>query len=87
LDLAGAYSRFQSIIGLDDEAYGLGTVQFLVVGDGVVLYDSGLLHGGQVQQIDVSVAGVNDLALIVKDGFNGISFDHADWADAKLLPG
>ncbi len=32
----------------------------------------------------VKLAGVNQMALIVGDARDGISFDHADWADAKF---
>ncbi|WP_097026978.1 NPCBM/NEW2 domain-containing protein [Clostridium peptidivorans] len=38
------------------------------------------------QQVDVSVKSVNELKLIIENAGDGISCDHADWADAKLSP-
>jgi glucose/arabinose dehydrogenase len=86
LNLAGKYHRFASDIGLDDEVNGLGTVRFDVWGDGKKLYDSGLVTGmSPVLQIDLNVTGVKQLKLVVNDAGDGNLFDHADWADARLL--
>ncbi len=88
-NLAGKYSTFQSDIGIDDEELGVGTgsVDFQVIADGNVIYDSGIVTGGMpTQSINVSVAGVQNLTLVANNGVpNNIDFDHADWAGAKLL--
>ena len=82
--LNGAYSTFTSDVGVDDESWG-GSVQFQVYGDGVKLFDSGIVHKGDtIQHISVNVSGVQDLELYVGDGGDGISNDHADWAGAAL---
>ena len=82
--LNGAYSTFISDVGVDDESWG-GSVQFQVYGDGVKLFDSGIVHKGDtIQHISVNVSGVQDLELYVGDGGDGISNDHADWAGAYL---
>lgn len=80
-NLNGAYSTLTGDVGVDDESGGAGSVQFQVYGDGVLLFDSGVVHGGDtVQHINVSVSGVQDLKLYVGDGGDGINSDHADWA-------
>jgi DNA-binding beta-propeller fold protein YncE/lysophospholipase L1-like esterase len=88
-NLAGAYSRFISDIGIDDEVSGnttedYGSVVFQVFGDGVKLYDSGTMtHISATQHINVSVTGVHTLQLQVNVGSTS-SGDHADWAGAYL---
>ena len=88
-NLAGAYTNFLSDVGIDDEEIGKGTgsVDFQVIGDGKVLFDSGVLtNGSPVVSINVSVTGVNTLTLVATNGIaNNIDYDHADWANAQLL--
>ncbi len=86
-NLAGAYMNFISDIGVDDEVKGTGSVDFQVVGDGKVLFDSGMLtNASPVVSLDVSVTGVQTLTLIANNGVAGsIDYDHADWAGAELV--
>jgi alpha-galactosidase len=86
LDLARRFERFTASVGLDDESKaGGGSVEFQVVGDGKTLWTSGVMRSGDAAKpVEVSIAGVQRLALLVTDGGDGISFDHADWADAKF---
>ncbi|MGW4471229.1 NPCBM/NEW2 domain-containing protein [Nonomuraea sp. NPDC004354] len=85
--LNGAYSRFQSDVGVDDEVGANATVTFEVWGDGVKLYESpsAMTPSSAAASIDVSVAGVTSLVLKVTDAGDGINSDHADWAGAKLV--
>jgi hypothetical protein len=84
-DLAGGYSTFLSDIGVDDET-GPGTVQFRVYGDGVLIYDSGVMtQSSTTKSINVSVAGVQQLRLRVDNGGDNINYDHADWANARVV--
>ena len=84
--LSGNYSRFLSAIGVDDESGGNGTVDFQVWGDNQKLFDSGVVRGGTAARaIDIDVTGKQVLKLVVTDGGDGVSYDHADWADAKLI--
>ncbi|MDB5044776.1 MAG: hypothetical protein JWQ08_826, partial [Deinococcus sp.] len=58
---------------------------FQVYGDGVKLYDSGLLTGNSAtRRVNVGVVGRQELRLVVTDAGNGISSGHADWADPRL---
>jgi hypothetical protein len=85
--LGGAYSRFQSFIGIDDAAGQQGSVIFSVVADGTTVYTSPLLtRASAVQFIDLSVTGVQYLRLVANPSGDA-GWDWADWADAKLLSG
>jgi hypothetical protein len=87
-NIAGKYSTFTSTVGIDQEEDGKGNgyVDFQVFGDGVLLYDSGVLTNDQVANIDINVAGVQNLTLVANNGIaNDIDYDHADWANAELL--
>ena len=65
-NLAGGYSLFTSDIGIDDEVSGHGSVDFQVLGDGKVLYDSGTVTGASaIKHISVNVTGVQQLTLVV----------------------
>ncbi len=86
--LGGAYSTFQSDIGIDGEedVKGTGHVEFVVLGDGKTLYDSGVLVNDQVRTITLDVSGVKTLTLQALPGVSGsIDYDHADWAGATLF--
>jgi hypothetical protein len=87
-DIAGQYTTFLSTVGIDQEEDGKGSgyVDFQVFGDGVLLFDSGVLTNDQTASIDVNVTGVQDLTLVANNGVtNDIDYDHADWANAELL--
>lgn len=85
-ELNGSYDKFTSVIGIDDDAYSNGSVIFKVLGDGKLLYESPKLTGKDKEKmIDVSIKGINELKLIVENAGDSISWDHADWADAKLI--
>ena len=85
--LAGRYASFLSDVGVDDEVKESGSVDFRVVGDGVTLFDSGVLTSASpTVGVNVSVAGVKTLQVIATNGVAGsIDYDHADWAGARLL--
>ena len=83
LDLDGAGGTFKAFVGVDDETKGQGTVQFKVIGDKKTLFDSGIMKGNDAaKEVNVSLDGIKRLSLIVDDGGDGETFDHADWGDA-----
>jgi NPCBM/NEW2 domain/FG-GAP-like repeat len=85
LQLGGACTTFNAVIGLDDETGANGSVVFLLYGDGTPLYSSGVLTGSSPGvPVSVAVNGFNELALIVTDAGNGPFYDHADWANASV---
>jgi hypothetical protein len=86
--LGGAYNSFFAYIGLDDEVASNGSVIFQVWADGVQLFDSGVMTGASPTQLaNVDLTGRQTLRLVVTGGTDGVSFDHANWADAQLVVG
>jgi alpha-galactosidase len=84
--LGGKAERFTATVGVDDEVGKQGSVVFKVTGDGKTLWESGVLHGGDpAKDVSVALDGVQKLVLSVGDGGDDINFDHADWADAKIV--
>ncbi len=85
IDLAGRCSRFQSDVGIDDTAGDNGSVTFRVLGDGVLLTDTGTLRGTDAaRQLDVDVATVTKLTLEVTHAGDNWDWDHASWGGARL---
>jgi beta-galactosidase len=82
---------FHAALGIDQESYPgayKSTVVYKVLADGEVVYTSGVIDKDTpTQVIDVPIAGARRLALVVEDGGDGNSNDHADWADAHVTCG
>ena len=76
---------FAATIGKDQEVGG-GSVVFVVQADGREVFRSGVFQNDTPpQDISITLAGAQKLALIVEDAGDNIMADHADWADARLL--
>jgi glucose/arabinose dehydrogenase len=85
-NLGGSFERFIADVGVDDETGANGSVVFRVFGDGIVIYESPVLTGNSASRhVNVSVAGVDELRLVVADGGDGVGSDHANWANARLI--
>jgi alpha-galactosidase len=84
--LEGKATLFTAKVGIDDEVAGHEpAVEFVVNGDGKMLWSSGIMHlGDSARSCSVKLTGVQKLELRVTDGGNGNYYDHADWADAKF---
>ena len=85
--LGGQCSAFSASLGVDDEVLykGKGSVTFQVLGDDTLLYDSGkMVSGDPARAVNLNVAGKQRLTLRVGDAGDGVAYDHADWADAKV---
>ena len=86
IDLAGGSEKFLASAGVDDAAGGPGSVTFKIVGDGRKLWESGVMKPGQpAKAVDLDLKGVQCLLLLVSDAGDGVSFDHADWAEARFI--
>mgnify|MGYP001031131401 CR=1 FL=1 len=85
-DLQRRAFAFSSWVGVDDSVGNSGSVVFEVLGDGAVLYNSGLLTGSDAPVFTgrLNLRGVRELVLVVHDGGDGSQNDLADWADAFL---
>jgi alpha-galactosidase len=87
VNLDGGAKSFSANVGVDDEVQGntAASVEFIVRGDGKVLWHSGVMHAKDAaKNVTVDLTGVKSLVLQVTDADDGIDFDHADWADAKF---
>jgi alpha-galactosidase len=79
-------TRFHAMVGVDDDAGpGRGSVEFAVLGDGKLLWSSGVMRQGEpAKKADIDLAGIKLIRLQVGDAADGFDFDHADWADASF---
>lgn len=85
LDVGRKGKRFSAAVGVDDETREKASVCFYVLGDGKVLWESGVVKKGDAAMtVDVNIKGAKLLGLLVTDADDGIDYDHADWCDAKL---
>ena len=87
IKLDGGATKFSASVGVDDEVNKNpnSSVEFLLRGDGKVLWQSGVLRAGDAaKDCAVDLTGVKSLVLEVGDADDGTDYDHADWADAKF---
>jgi hypothetical protein len=89
--LDGEYQHLHAWVGVDDNLKQhpeapKASVVFQVLGDRKVLFDSGVMRmGDPAKEVNVPVKEVAELVLVVGDGGDGITCDHADWAEAVLI--
>ncbi|MGW4891488.1 NPCBM/NEW2 domain-containing protein [Kitasatospora sp. NPDC004240] len=86
--LGGACRGLVARVGVDDEAYGNGSVVFQVWKDGVLAADSGRLTGKDpAKALSADLTGATAVRLVVTDAGDGGGWDHADWADVRIACG
>jgi Gpi18-like mannosyltransferase len=86
-DINGNFKTLSTDFGVDTNGGPQGSVQFLVYGDGKLLFASELIKRYEFpRHAEVPIAGVKSLELIVSDGDNGKNDDHADWLNTYLIP-
>jgi len=62
------------------------SVVFQVYGNGILLYEGGIVRvHTPAQRVDVDMTEIGELRRVVTDAGDGSHWDHADWAEAKLL--
>jgi len=86
--ICGKYTAFSAWIGVDEytKPYRVASVQFEVWGDGIMLYQSKIMKAEDpAVEVSVDITGINELKLIVNDGGDGQDWDHADWAEARII--
>lgn len=88
VNLQGGSNRFTAQVGVNDNgpaSKDRGSVEFVIEGDGKVLWSSPLIRGGMAAQaVDLDLSGVKALALRVNDGFDSPDHDDATWAEATF---
>jgi hypothetical protein len=78
------FKRFRCFVGHDEEAP-TGTIAFEVWVDGEKAFESGPMGiTTAAKPVDIDISGAKVLELRSLDGGDGITCDHADWADARL---
>ena len=89
-DLTGTgIVRFQAYAGVDRSSGSsggkIGTVEFQVYVDGVLVETSGILTKDQpAHYFDIDLKDAKNLRLVMTDGGDGNTCDHANWCDAKV---
>src|ERR1017187_6636698 len=85
IELGGKAQRLSAWVGVDDGTARRGSVVFRVEADGKDIWNSGVMRGGEpAKEVALDLTDVKLLVLHAGDADDGIEFDHADWADAKI---
>lgn len=85
IDLNRACSSYEAMVGVDDMTLGLGKVYFSVYADGVRLWRSGLVEGGdRAVPVQVNLAGRRTVRLVVEPHSPFDDLMLADWAESKF---
>lgn len=85
-NIDGKYVTFVTMIGIDDETKGAGSVLFSVIGDGRILLGPVEISGGRKpKRVKLSVRDVNVLTVKVDFGKDQDFGDHLDLLDARLI--
>jgi len=83
--LGGRCTSFTSVVGVDDETGGGGSVRFHVLADSRDVAATGLLTGTSAPvALSADLTGAEWLDLVVDDGGDGNGLDHVDWAAAAI---
>ncbi len=86
--LGGTCKNLTVDVGVDDESYGNGSVDFQIYRDSTKVADTGVVTGKDaVRHLSVDLTGAAKLRLVVTDGGDGIGYDHADWANPRVACG
>ncbi len=86
--LDGKTEKFHAVVGVSDLKGEPGSVEFIVSGDGKILFRSGVIKGGVnkagdlPKEINLSLSGVKKLKFEVTDGGDNNYSDHANVGDA-----
>src|SRR5690606_33098785 len=83
--LNGEAKKFTSEVGVDDSGNPEIPVQFYVIGDRKILFESGEMRVGDApKKVDVNLKGVRRLGLLVTDNVVKRSRTYCNWADVKI---
>nr|WP_231591419.1 NPCBM/NEW2 domain-containing protein [Saccharothrix sp. ST-888] len=83
--LGGTCTNLGVDVGVDDESNGNGSVDFRIYRDTALVADSGIRTGKDpAKHLVADLTGGYELRLVVTDGGDGVTSDHADWAAPTL---
>ena len=87
-DLSGKdYDKFEAFVGVSRSitAQNNSSITFSILADGEEVYNSGLMkYNTEAKFVSVDIKGVKELKIVIGDGGNGISSDHAVIANPIL---
>ncbi len=86
--LNGKAEQFSATVGADDKANKNMYVQFFVLGDQKILFESGPMKVGDApKKVTVNLSGIQRMGLLVTVSMEdeGYGKTYSDWADAKLV--
>jgi len=85
IDLYGGGAKLYAATGIDDESGDEASIEFFVLGDGRILWQSGpMKKGDAARKAEVDLKGIKKLALYVSDGGDYNYSDHADWLETYI---
>lgn len=88
IDLNRSCSSYEAHVGVDDLTLKLGKVYFSVYADGVRLWRSGLVEGGDpAVPVQVNLTGRSTVRLVVEPHSALDNLVLADWAESKFTCG
>jgi len=83
-ELDGETTRFEAVIGIDDETNNLGSCAVTIWGGGRELFRSEVLKGGGTPaHVDIDLTGIKDMTIIM-ESVDDNKYDHVDFADARF---
>ncbi len=84
INVDGNGKSFTAKVGLDDKALAKSEASFFVLGDGKIIWRSGVMKKSDAPKtIDISLTGVEQLGLLVTGHIGKGNL--ADWCDARLM--
>lgn len=85
--LNGKFTQFATDIGIDDDVDQAGSAVFKILVDGKSRYTSPVMTGidGKISIAIPLAKNAKTLRLVVEPNGDDGSFDHADWANSRLL--
>jgi hypothetical protein len=86
IKLNGSVSKFESIVGIDDETEGKGSIIVRFFGDNKLLYITQTIKGHEnPEKISLNLQGISNFIISAIDAHDDINFDHVDLAEAYFI--
>jgi len=86
VNLGGKAKSFSGLVGADDRNDYGGNIEFRLIADQKVIWQSGIMHKGMpAKAFSVDLKNVQKLALLVLEGGDGIMYDHADFQCSRIF--
>ncbi|MEZ5105001.1 MAG: NPCBM/NEW2 domain-containing protein, partial [Draconibacterium sp.] len=82
----GQAKQFSAMVGPDDNGNKNVLVEFFVIADRKILFESGAMRVGDApKEVKVDLSGVQRLALLVTPDIEGQTRTYANWGNAKVI--